>query len=501
MAAGAEAWMSGWGSRRRRSAAVASGVAIGLTLILLAPDLAPGAGAVIANPGNVRVDVAIAVHTPTLELAGTTTGSGATATVRDDGTVEIPPRSLTFQPIVVKGLPAPPSAPQPTTTTAPATTTTTAATKTTGPGTTAPTTTTTAAPAPATSPHAAAATRDATVRLVFTTPLRGALDPQSGAAFLTGQLEELWSQPGGMSDCPVGPFSIVVQTDRPGADAYTSRTGSVTMVDTNPSIAAVAPSTGGCAGTQNVVNAAQSLPVTSTTTTTLPKHGTRAGSPVVQPPADTVVVTMTLTPAPRARAPKRRVRRTHPTVAPTMAAPPVFAAPAPPAAVGLAGSMRHARTHRHAHVRHRRVRHHHRHHRARHHGLRPSTLGRIRAALLARGRAAHGKTTVKKPAKHARRRGFSLPGARPARAHARRARPAHRAILRVPKARKRTVSLAASTLHKHGSSAWSTLAKLLGVVALLLSLAAGLALVLGDVSGYTFSPRRRRLRADSSAEV
>ena len=217
---------------RKRRLAVAAIFA--LTVAVTAPLLAPSAGAVVANPGVLDVEMNLTVSTPSFTLAGMrTTGLGA-ATMGKNGLIKIPKSSLTFDPVVVNiDLPQPPPADP----TAPA------------PG-----------PAPTT----------ATVRAVATSDFSGGLDPGNGAAFIVGDIQEVWTQEGTMTSCVVGPFHVAARTNAQGAHGYSTKTGTVSMVDPEFTLDAVPVSAPGCGGLEGAMNNALSLPVTTTTTTTNP---------------------------------------------------------------------------------------------------------------------------------------------------------------------------------------------------------------------------------------
>ena len=109
-----------------------------------------------------------------------------------------------------------------------------------------------------------------TVQAVATSDFDGGLDPISGAAFLTGNIELLWSSAPTMNNCPVGPFRITTRTNAQGAIPYSSDTGTVSMVDPDFTVNAIPSATSGCGGFETALNGALSLPVTTTTTTTRP---------------------------------------------------------------------------------------------------------------------------------------------------------------------------------------------------------------------------------------
>src|SRR3954454_19165959 len=217
------------GQARRRRLAIAAIFA--LSVAVTTPSLAPSAAAGVANPGFRDVAMNLMVSTPTFTLAGMrTTGLGA-ATLGKDGLIKIPQSSLTFDPVVVNvDLPQPPPA----------------------------------------DPNAPVdpAPNTATVRAVATSDFSGGLDPGSGAAFIVGDVQEVWTQTGTMTSCVVGPFHVAARTNAQGATAYQSKTGTVSMVDPGFTVDAVPVSAPGCGGLEGSVNSALGLPVTTTTTTT-----------------------------------------------------------------------------------------------------------------------------------------------------------------------------------------------------------------------------------------
>jgi hypothetical protein len=257
---------------KKRRLAVAAIFA--LTVAVTAPFLAPGAGALVANPGVLDVAMNLTVSTPNFTVAGMrTTGLGA-ATMGKNGIIKIPKSSLSFDPVVVKvDLPQPITDPS-----------------------------TTTVPGPTT----------ATVQAVAMSDFSGGLDPGNGAAFIVGDLEEIWTQAGTMTNCIVGPFHVAARTNAQGAVAYSAKTGSVSMVDPGFTVDAVPVSAPGCGGLEGAVNTALALPVTTTTTTTNPSVSTTTTTiPInAEPPVPSVVVGLTFMPAPQAAAPVP-VKRPH----------------------------------------------------------------------------------------------------------------------------------------------------------------------------------------------
>jgi hypothetical protein len=244
-------------SARKRRLAIAAVVALAVAVV--APMLAPSAGADIANAGDVSVSMHLSVFTPSFTIAGMSTTGAASATVSDRGLVSIPQSSLSFQPVEVQVNLPDPSDPS------------------------------------STSPAVVS------VQAVATSAFSGGLDPSNGSAFLVGNLELLWSQSPGMNNCPVGPFRVVVRSNAQGAIAYSSNTGSVSMVDPNFAINSVPTATSGCDGNESAINDALSLPVT--TTTTQPGQPTPTTDPTEGPPVPAVVLSLSFNPAPRASVP------------------------------------------------------------------------------------------------------------------------------------------------------------------------------------------------------
>ncbi|HTD50192.1 MAG TPA: hypothetical protein VK771_06310 [Acidimicrobiia bacterium] len=268
---------------KKRRLTIAAIVALGVAVV--APMVAPSAGAVIDNAGNVTVSLHLSVFTPTFTVAGMSTMGSGNALVEANGLVKIPESSLSFQPVDVQ----------------------------------------------VNLPDSSGATAPAvvTVQAVATSDFDGGLDPISGAAFVTGNIELLWSSAPTMSNCPVGPFRITTRTNAQGAIPYSSDTGTVSMVDPGFTVDAIPSATSGCGGFESALNSALSLPVTTTTTTTSPIQAppTTAINPYSGPPVPAVVLSVTFSPAPHASAPPPTQPRPRPT---TTAAPPPTTAAAPP---------------------------------------------------------------------------------------------------------------------------------------------------------------------------
>ena len=290
-------------ARKRRLAICA---AFALAVAIVAPLIAPSAGAVIANPGALRISLDLSVYTPTFTVAGMSTTGAAAATMGKNGLIKIPKSSLNFEPVnVTINLPPPDDS------------------------------TTTAAPDPSstTSPPAppAPVATTATVRAEAVGDFTGGLDPKTGAALLIGNIQELWSVPGRMTDCPVGPFQILANTDASGSVRYSVDTGTVSVVDPGFTISAIPTGMSGCAGLESSVNAALSLPVTTTTTTTVKGVPTTTVPFSNTPPVPSIVVAMIFTPAPRAEVPVPVKPKPKPVVtSPPLTPLPVVGAPKPP---------------------------------------------------------------------------------------------------------------------------------------------------------------------------
>jgi hypothetical protein len=298
------------GRKKARKRRLAICAVFALAVAIVAPLIAPSAGAVIANPGALRISLDLSVYTPTFTVAGMSTTSPASAVMSKNGLIKIPQSSLNFDPVnVTLALPAP------------ADTTTTGAPD--------PSSTTSAPPAPA-----APVPTTATVRAVAVGDFTGGLDPRTGAALLVGNIQELWSVPGRMSDCPVGPFQILANTDSSGSVRYSVNTGTDSVVDPGFTISAIPTGMSGCAGLESAVNGALSLPVTTTTTTTVKGVPTTTAPFSNTPPVPSIVVAMTFTPAPRAQVPTPVKHKPPPVVAPrqpTFTPLPVVGPPKPPA--------------------------------------------------------------------------------------------------------------------------------------------------------------------------
>jgi hypothetical protein len=285
-----------WGRKRRRLGAVALGA---LALAVVAQLVAPSAGAVVANPGDLKVQMRVSLITPTFRVDGVSTLGTGQATLRSNGLVNIPQSSLQFAPTAVHiSVPSPPPAAG---------------------------TTDTLPPIDASS--------TVVVTVVPTSDFYGGVDPNSGSGFVVGDVKLLWDQTGTLTGCTLGPLHIVARSNAQGATPYSPQTGKVTMVDPGFTLAALPDGAGGCGGYEAGLNAALSLPVTTTTTTTQPN------TPITQPPTyppnsappvPSVVVGLTFTPAPK-RVPVQQppTQPTPPTVKPPSVGPPPSYNPPP----------------------------------------------------------------------------------------------------------------------------------------------------------------------------
>jgi hypothetical protein len=282
-----------WGRKRRRLGAVALGA---LALAVVAQLVAPGAGAVVANPGDVTVQFRISVITPTFRVDGVSTEGSGRATLSGNGLVNIPRSSLVFAPRPVHiDVPSPP--PSGTTDTLP--------------------------------PISPSST--VVVTVVPTSDFYGGVDPNNGSGFLAGNVKLLWDQAGTLTGCTVGPFRIVARTNEQGARPYDANSGQVTMVDPGFTLDAVPAGAAGCGGYESGLNSALSLPVTTTTTTTQPNTPPPlppSYPPNSSPPVPSVVAALTFTPPPQ-RAPIVPPQDPNPpkVTPPTAGQPPVYNPP------------------------------------------------------------------------------------------------------------------------------------------------------------------------------
>jgi hypothetical protein len=287
-----------WGKKRRRLGAVALGA---LALAAAAQLVAPGAGAVVANPGDVTVQMRISVNTPTFKVEGVSTEGSGRATLSGNGLVNIPQSSLVFAPTPVHiDVPSPPPAAGTTDT------------------------------LPPISPSSTVV-----VTIVPTSDFYGGVDPNNGSGFLVGNVKLLWDQTGTLTGCTVGPFKVVARTNEQGARPYDANSGKVTMVDRGFTLDAVPAGAAGCGGYESGLSSALSLPVTTTTTTTQPNTPPPIYPPNSSPPVPSVVAALAFTPPPR-RAPILPPKEPNPpnVTPPTAGQPPVYN---PPPAVGNPG--------------------------------------------------------------------------------------------------------------------------------------------------------------------
>jgi hypothetical protein len=158
-----------------------------------------------------------------------------------------------------------------------------------------------------------------TVRVQGTTDFAATVDTTSGTVTLDGSLELLWSKPGSvlhpnqshMRDCPVGPFAVHLSSATVGGTPLsqqsllhpTSRTAR--LVDDNLSVRAVPRGTRQCAGLEDRLNQALSLPIvpkaepttttTATTTTTTTSTSTSTTVPASTTSTDASATTSTST--------------------------------------------------------------------------------------------------------------------------------------------------------------------------------------------------------------
>jgi hypothetical protein len=290
-----------WGKKRRRLTAVALGA---LAIAVVAQLVTPSAGAVVANPGDVTVQMRISVITPSFRVDGISSQGSGQAILRENGLVNIPQSSLVFAPTPVHiDVPSPPPAAGTTDT------------------------------LPPISPSSTVV-----VTVVPTSDFYGGVDPNNGSGFLVGNVKLLWDQTGTLTGCTVGPFKIVARSSEQGARAYDANSGKVTMVDPGFTLDAVPAGAAGCGGYGSGLSSALSLPVTTTTTTTQPNTPPPlppSYPPNSAPPVPSVVAALTFTPAPR-RAPIVPPQQPNqPGVTPpTAGQPPVHN---PPPAVGSPG--------------------------------------------------------------------------------------------------------------------------------------------------------------------
>ena len=281
-----------WGRTKRR---VAVAAVAALAIAVIASLIAPGAGAVVGNPGALKVLMKLTIRTPSLTIEGVSTEGTGAATLATNGLVNIPQASLVFASTTVHvDVPSPPPAAGSTDT------------------------------LPPISPSSTVV-----VTIVPTSDFYGGVDPNNGSGFLVGNVKLLWDQAGTLTGCTVGPFRVVARTSAPGATPYSPQTGKVAMVDPGFTIDALPTGAAGCGGYESGLNSALSLPVTTTTTTTLPGTPTTL-MPTYPPntpiPVPSVVVSLTFTPAPR-RAPIVPVD--HPTTPPPNFSPPPNYTPPP----------------------------------------------------------------------------------------------------------------------------------------------------------------------------
>src|SRR5690349_18038369 len=97
-----------WGRNKRRLAVAAL---VALAIAVVASLIAPGAGAVVGNPGNIKVAMKLSIRTPSFTIDGISTQAPGAATLRKNGLVNIPRASLAFASTTVHiAVPSPPPA-------------------------------------------------------------------------------------------------------------------------------------------------------------------------------------------------------------------------------------------------------------------------------------------------------------------------------------------------------------------------------------------------------
>ena len=375
--------MSGGSIGRRRGLALVSIAVCALSLSLAVPGMVSSAGANIANPGNVQISVDLSLVTPTFTLSGVSTKSPASATVLSNGSIFIPRDHLAFGPVAVHI-----DTPNP-------------------------------------------AIGDVTVQVVATSNFVGGLNPATHAEWVAGDLAMQWSQTGTMKQCPIGPFRVHVTTRSTGTRPY-SDGGTATMVDGNFAIPAVAPGTPGCAGFESSLNTTLSLPISTTTTTTgssttttstttttttttmVPTSTTLLTDLVPDTPVPAVVLSTTLTPAPRAPATPPtvttttvRTTTTHPPAATTTSPPtsPKKIVPVPKPVLPAKHRAGHAPKKKNTSTLPKRRHKHHKKHHRKHKKLQPLKPAAVRRALPARK---VGTTVPATTPATPKRRGFVL---------------------------------------------------------------------------------------------
>ena len=123
-----------------------------------------------------------------------------------------------------------------------------------------------------------------TVNASATTAFTGTLDPESGAASLSGGLQAgLTNAALGLAGCPIGPFTVALSTAEAGGVPYNSGTGAATLADAAFAIPAIPAGAAGCGGLEAAINPALMLPNPASGPITLAM--TLSPAPVVKPPS------------------------------------------------------------------------------------------------------------------------------------------------------------------------------------------------------------------------
>jgi len=97
-----------WGRRKRRLAVIALGA---LAIAVAAQLVVPTAGAVVANPGDIKIGMRLTINTPSFKVDGASTEGTGAATLSSNGLINIPMASLAFASTQVHiDVPSPPPA-------------------------------------------------------------------------------------------------------------------------------------------------------------------------------------------------------------------------------------------------------------------------------------------------------------------------------------------------------------------------------------------------------
>jgi len=431
-----------WGRRKRRLVVAALGA---LAIAVVASLIAPGAGALVGNPGDITVVMKLSIHTPTLTVTGVSTEGTGAATLRTNGLVNIPQASLSFASTTVHvAVPSPPPAAGTTDT------------------------------QPPISPSSTVV-----VTIVPTSDFYGGIDPNNGSGFLVGNVKLLWDQAGTLTGCTVGPFRVLARTSAQGATPYSPQTGKVSMVDPGFTVDALPTGAAGCGGYESGLNSALSLPVTTTTTTTLPGTPTTV-APTYPPnspiPVPSVVVALTFTPAPR-RAPVVPV--VHPTTPTTLTpapnfTPPPNSTPQPPAYSNPGSGGTHHRNGSHPPAKN----HHKRHHPARSNPHKRRHPHKPKSTKPRTSGNAHHRRSHVRPA---RTPGTWLPGAKPV---------PHRVGAKA--GARQHLNFVTTAFVTPSKSVLATGLDIVAFIALLIFSSLALWLVTSEVSNVTLNARRLR---------